>query len=31
VVLQNDEMQQTKHGKNGASPLILVFDGRDAR
>jgi hypothetical protein len=25
---QNNKMQRTKHGKNGASPLICVFDGR---
>ena len=27
-VPQNKEMQRTKHGPNGASPLISVFDGR---
>ena len=26
--LQNNKMQQTRPGKNGASLLILVFDGR---
>ena len=25
---QNNKMQRTKHGQNGASPLILVFAGR---
>jgi len=23
----NNKMQRTKHGSNGASPLILVLDG----
>jgi hypothetical protein len=27
-VLHNNEMQRTKHGLNGASPLISVFCGR---
>ena len=26
--LQNNKMQRTKHGQDGASPLILVLDGR---
>jgi hypothetical protein len=25
----NNEMQRTKHGPNGASPLISVFGGRN--
>jgi hypothetical protein len=25
---QNNKMQRTKHGSDGASPLILVFAGR---
>jgi len=27
----NDEMQRTKHGQHGASPLISVFYGPDAQ
>jgi hypothetical protein len=26
--LDNNKMQQTRHGQNGASLLILVLDGR---
>ncbi len=26
--LPNNEMQRTKHGQDGASPLISVFDGQ---
>jgi hypothetical protein len=28
-MLANNKMQQTSHGQNGGSLLILVFDGRN--